>query len=290
MTESFSDILPVEALRERDMDVLILEEIKCNPVFRKWFLEKTIGQIDNYEFLGVWHSLTQISLGEIDITFLIKNDKEKTLFLLENKIDADFQPDQADRYRLMGQQRKDEGHCDNFFTVLIAPQKYIVRNNDFNFYIEYEELRSWFIDKSELGDRAKYKADILSIAIEKLRRGYSAIIHEGATAFWKTYFQFATKNYPHLKMRKPPDGVPKSSDFIMFEPTDIGLNKRDQIIHKGYGAVDLQLFGKADQLQIIIDKYSNTLTDEMKIVKAKNLLQLELPLTSLTRQTIFTIN
>ena len=54
----------------------------------------------------------------------------------------------------------------------------------------------------------------------------------------------------------------------MFEPTDIGLDKGDQIIHKGYGAVDLQFAGQADNLNNLIDQFANLLTEEMEMVKA----------------------
>ena len=246
--DTLSDIIPVEAVQERDTDLLLLEELKCNRNFTDWFLTRTAGQQDHYDFIGAWHSLSKVGLGESDLAFKIETDKEEIIFLLENKIDADFQPDQAGRYRQRGQKRIEDGECDTFYTVLLAPKKYIVRNDDFDYYIEYEEIREWFLQQTDLGSRGQYKANVIKIAIEKLRRGYSAIVDEEATRFWWIYYHYACDNYPHLKMRKPPTGIPKGSSFIMFEPTDIGLDKGDQIIHKGYGAVDLQFAGKGDRL------------------------------------------
>jgi hypothetical protein len=231
-------------------------------------LIKTTGQPDHYDFIGAWHSLSQVGLGESDLAFKIKTDKEAIIFLLENKIDANFQPDQAGRYRQRGQKRIEDGECDRFYTVLLAPRKYIIRNDDFDYYIEYEEIRDWFLQQTDLGERGQYKADVLEIAIEKLRRGYSAIVDEAATGFWWTYYHYANEKYPHLKMKKPPAGIPKGSSFIIFEPTDIGLDKGDQIIHKGYGAVDLQFAGQADNLDNLTNQFSASLTEEMETVMA----------------------
>ena len=266
--EPLSNITPVETVQERDTDLLVLEELKCNRNFTDWLLTKTIGPPGKYDFIGAWHSLSQVGLGESDLAFKIKTDTEQILFLLENKIDTGFQPKQASRYRQRGQKRKEGGECDTFYTVLFAPMKYIVRNDEFDFYIEYEEIREWFLQQTNLGDRGQYKADILEIAIEKLRRGYSSIVDEEATRFWWTYYHYANENYPHLKMRKPSAGIPKGSSFMIFEPTDIGLDKGDQIIHKGYGAVDLQFAGKGDQFPELAAKYADRLTDEMEIVQA----------------------
>jgi len=266
--KKLSDMIPVEAVQERDTDLLVLEELKCNRNFTDWFLTKTIGQVGNYDFIGAWHSLSQVGLGESDLAFKIKTETQEIIFLLENKIDTDFQPNQAVRYRQRGQKRIEDGECDKFHTILLAPKKYIILNDDFDFYIEYEEIREWFLQQDDLGDRAKYKADVLEIAIEKLRRGYSPIIDEGATGFWWNYYHYANEHYPHLKMRKPPAGIPKGSSFMIFEPTDIRLDKGDQIIHKGYGVVDLQLAGRGDQLDVLLDKYADRLTDEMEIVQA----------------------
>ncbi len=47
-----------------------------------------------------WHSLSQVGLGESDLAFKIKTQNEEIIFLLENKIDADFQPNKAGRYKL----------------------------------------------------------------------------------------------------------------------------------------------------------------------------------------------
>ena len=265
---SINKLIPVEAVQERDIDLLVLEELQCNSNFRDWFLLQTIGSLSHYAFIGAWHSLTQAGLGESDLVFKIGTEKEVILFLVENKVVADFQPDQAARYRQRGQIKKENGECESFYTVLLAPQKYMNGNEQFDFCITYEAIRAWFLQQTNLGSRAQYKAVLIEIAIEKLRRGYSPIVHEEATNFWWAYFYYANKNYPHLQMRQPRPGMPKNSSFIIFQPIDIGLKKGDKILHKGYGVVDLQFAGKGDQIADLVEKHAAQLTDEMEIVKA----------------------
>ena len=133
--EKISDIIPVEAVQERDTDLLILEEIKCNRNFTEWLTTKTIGLQNTFELIGAWHSLTQVGLGESDLAFVIRTEEKVILFFIENKVDADFQPDQSNRYRLRGNQKKDNKECDEFHTILFAPKRYITQNKDFDFYL-----------------------------------------------------------------------------------------------------------------------------------------------------------
>jgi hypothetical protein len=266
--KKISDLIPVEAVQERDTDLLILEEIKCNKNFTDWLLAKTIRLQGDYVLIGAWHSLTQVGLGESDLALKIRTEKKIILFFIENKVDAGFQTDQANRYRLRGNQRKDNRECHDFHTILFAPKRYITKNNDFDFYLEYEEVRNWFTKQTDLGLRANYKADILEIAIEKLRRGYAPIINEAVTDFRWAYYDYAEKYFPNLKMKRPKPGMPKRTGFIRFKPIDIRLEKRDFIIHKNRGAVDIQLSRKADSLDHLINKYQSALTEEMEIVRA----------------------
>ena len=265
--KKISDIIPVEAVQERDTDLLILEEIKCNRNFTDWLLAKTIGLPDNYELIGAWHSLTQVGLGESDLAFKLWTGERTLLFFIENKVDADFQPNQADRYRLRGNQKRDNGECHEFYTILFAPKRYITRNKDFDFYLEYEEVRDWFSNQVDLGQRGIYKADILEIAIEKLRRGYTPIINGAVTDFRWAYFNYSNKYFPQLKMNEPKKELPKKTGFIRFKPTDMGLQKGEFIIHKKRGDVDLQLRRLDSNLDSIKNKYQGTINDEMKIVQ-----------------------
>lgn len=269
MLDKLEEIIPVESIQERDIDLLLLEEFKSNPDFVKWFLNKTIGHETEFLLVGAWHSLTQAGLGETDIALLVEIKRGKTLFLVENKITANLQPEQESRYRKRGELRLEKGECDEYYTVLTAPKQYIDLELDFDFHLEYEAIGDWFLRQKELGERAKYKSELLKIAIERLRRGYQGIADENATDFWWKYYDYSNMHFPHLKMRKPKSGIPKLSNFIPFKPVISNLKKGDQILHKAfYGNVDIQLKGKAKEIDTLKEVFQNRLPDGVKIIKA----------------------
>ena len=256
------EIISFKAIRERDTDILLLEELKCNRRFTDWFLHSIIVFEKDYTVEGAWHSISESGLGESDLVFKIRSGNEHILFMIENKIDADFMPDQAKRYRERGIRGFDAGECTSYKTVLFAPESYIQENKDFDHYLKYEDLREWLLADKELGERGKFKAEILTIAIERLRRGYSAIINEKTTKFKWDYYNYVQENYSFLKMKRPKVKMPKRTGFMRFQPSDIGLGKNEYLIHKKRGDVDLQLRDEDVALN-----YSGFLKKEMEIVK-----------------------
>lgn len=264
MIDKQTEIISFKAIRERDTDMLLLEELKCNRSFSDWFLKKTLNRKMRYKFVEAWHSITHSGLGESDIVFKIRSNKETVLFLIENKLDTAFMPDQAKRYRKRGDDKLSSGECTSYYTVLFAPASYIHRNDDFDFYLEYEEVRDWFMSDNGMGDRGKFKADILKIAIERLRRGYTAIINKDTTKFKWDYYIYIERNYPFLKMKRPKEQMPKRTGFMRFQPDGLGLRKNEYLIHKKRGDVDLQLSETKKGIKI---KYRKLLLKGMEIVK-----------------------
>lgn len=261
-------LLPLKAIQERDVDLLIVEELSCNPCFRSWFLQKTIGsqQCDHSE---VWHSLSEPGMGESDIIFKVSRDKFSHLFLIENKVDADFQPNQSERYRKRGQFYIEKGMCADFHTVLTAPKLYSANVDEFDFTITYEDMMAWFEIAHDLGNRGAFKAMVLRTAIEKIRRGYFAVGDKHVTKFWLEYYKHVSFNFPNLNMKKPGLRIPKLSSFIRFYPQKIKRMKNVSLLHKfAYGNVDLQLDGMGEHLPQLKEKYGSRLLPNMKLVRA----------------------
>jgi hypothetical protein len=70
--------------------------------------------------------------------------------LVENKITAEAQPEQGERYRQRANVGKKAGSWDDARTCMVAPQKYLDASTDAANYdarISYEDVASWF-DKS----------------------------------------------------------------------------------------------------------------------------------------------
>lgn len=265
------DILPIEEIRERDIDLLLLEEIIVNENFRKFIINNlNLSKIGS--FIGAYHSLTQ-ERGESDLVVSYTGrDKSGFLILIENKIDASFTKRQAERYRERGQIYKREKDCSDFVTVLFAPQSYIRLDHGFDYSISYETIKDWF--ELQKDKRSLYKAMMLDCAIERKRRGYQRIKNDNVTSFTHKFYKLSQSMYPELRFRTPPQNVPKGAGFRYCDPVELKENNIE-IVHKffankPFNAVDLQIKGKAQSFEEFSLKYKEKLEDGMEIVKVHN--------------------
>ena len=96
--------LPAEWLRERDVDLLICSELHSGegPLHRLLVGGWNGG---NAWFGGAWVSYAEPD-GETDIAVLFESDSGRLALLIENKIDAEFQPGQPERYRARAERWK----------------------------------------------------------------------------------------------------------------------------------------------------------------------------------------
>jgi len=228
-------IIPIEAIQERDIDLLLLEELNVNTDFSKWFVnELAIDKLTESE--GAWRSISEVGLGETDIIFIYKSYAKKIFVLIENKLDTSFQKNQFERYILRGNKYKKELLCDELHIVLIAPQSYIDSQNYFLKHFSYEKFANWFIKQNS--SRSKFKSELFSIAINRNRRGYKAIISEPVTDFFLKYKTFKDQLFPEASMKELPIRTTKQ-DWPEIEAKEF---KNIRFIHKlKDGNVDMQI-------------------------------------------------
>lgn len=76
-----SDLPIVQSVDERDIDFVLLEEFHSDPSFVTWFVKRTAGSnIENVEFVGAGHSVSDPRLGESDIILPVRaNDVQKAI-------------------------------------------------------------------------------------------------------------------------------------------------------------------------------------------------------------------
>ncbi len=200
----------LETVLERDIDLLILEELNCNPSFRDWFIsELDIPKIDTFK--KALRSISNFNLGETDIMILFDSNGKKIIVLVENKLDSNFQEKQFERYEQRGIRYLEEQTCSEYFIVLIAPNQYVESQNEFEKFITYEQIQNFF--NKEQTERSKYKSEILQIGIEKLRRGYQPINSDPVQNFMQKYWIHKEIKFPKFKMKKPII-VPLGSDWV----------------------------------------------------------------------------
>lgn len=203
------DILPVESIQERDVDLIILEELSTDNTFCEWFVMK-LGLPKLSKIDGTWRSITDYGLGETDLLFSYYSENQKIYVLIENKITATFQEQQYERYEERKKLYIKDKLCNKAYSVLIAPQLYCENQNNFEHFVTYEEI----IGRLEFtaSKRNLFKSQLLKIGAEKLRRGYQPINSTPVQEFWTLIWDLVEKNYPDFQMKKP-GIVPLNSDW-----------------------------------------------------------------------------
>jgi hypothetical protein len=97
---------------ERDIDLLILEELASSTQFRSWWLKQSrIRNPDEHSLVGAWHSYPT-QTGQSDVLLVVENAVGKRYALMiEDKIYAPPQPRQAERHLSVEKQAnmKDSG-------------------------------------------------------------------------------------------------------------------------------------------------------------------------------------
>lgn len=184
MTE---EILTLSHATERNTDLLLVEELRCSLTFRECFISELsllTGTARRHRDGRVTHSRRRMhSRREIDVLLEIDGDDGRYAILIENKLDTTEQPQQAESCRLEAMALATEGFCTTL-TVLVCPEAYAAKApkfaEKFDAVFTYERilviLKVRADSKSgELGRRLQYRANLVSQAIVKARRGYQAV-------------------------------------------------------------------------------------------------------------------
>ena len=129
-------ILPVESILERDVDLILLEELVTDNSFCEWFIDE-LNLPKLISVNGAWRSISNFGLGETDILFSYNSFNNKIFVLIENKLDATFQDAQYERYTKRAKEYLDKKECDKSFAVLVAPNLYCQNQSDFQDYVTY---------------------------------------------------------------------------------------------------------------------------------------------------------
>lgn len=257
----------IASIAERDIDLLILEELSVSDEFREWLSSRIFGEPIFQNRIGAWHSVIDSQLGESDLVFLFEAvEGPRTAILIENKIDASPQPQQGKRYRSRGEKGCKEGYWEAFKTCVIAPNKYLLsakHSESYDVNISYEELLSYFQSRRFRDERFQYKARILLEAIEKNRRGYQPEYNDAMTKFVSDYYSYASSEFRHLEMQKPKPR-PAGSSWIEFYPKS--LKKNMSLVHQlNSGFIKVFFYGQAESIEILQEKYKSRLPPHTSI-------------------------
>lgn len=259
----------IASVTERDIDFLLLEELTVNQTFQRWFQQR-VAQAFTYQApLGVWHSVVDAELGESDLVFIYGSATgERMAILIENKINAEPQPEQAKRYRARGIRGVKSGRWDCFSTCVVAPERYLASSKHSQGYdveVAYEEVLAFFAEQGSEDRRSAYKAELLNEAIEQNRRGYQAAQCPAMTAFVADYYAVAHERFPQLMMQEPRPR-PSGSTWISFSPAVL---PREGMLYHQLCAGAVKLFLSAPHtLESVTAAYAMHLTKDTSLEQA----------------------
>jgi hypothetical protein len=212
--------MPVERKYERDVDLLLAEEFWVNPAFAERFKSLTKFASEPATVADFWVSKSN-SLGESDLIVVYETaDGRRFAWLIEDKVSANLQPDQARRYQMRADRDCSNGVYADFELVLCAPHYYIENHPDlhgFSHYISLEQIAD-ILDADNNG-RAAYRADFLKTASTKRINAWARENDEATNKFWDAAYELASREFPILEMK--PLRMTKNSAWITIRPRDM---------------------------------------------------------------------
>jgi hypothetical protein len=236
---------------ERDIDLMLAEEFMVSSEFCISFLRRTRFKNTASRVVDVFVSKSE-QMGESDLVVLFEEATGRRFALLiEDKINAPFQPDQALRYRNRGQAAVDRGEIADFAIVLCCPKAYFEaqpKSGLFDHFISYEDIAGFLGAESQ--ERLNYRAEFIRTAAVRSINTWAKTDDQATTDFWEAVYQMASREFPILEMKRidPTKGM----TWLTLRPRDLPTKPKSvSILIKGdrgyvdlsFGATQVEEFG-----------------------------------------------
>jgi hypothetical protein len=212
----------VDRKYERDVDLLLAEEIVVSPAFAKWLQNQTSFANREAEIIDVFVSRSDIT-GESDVVAVFEETgaAQRFALLIEDKIDAPLQPDQEYRYRLRAQREIDRGDYQAYEVILCAPSAYGVAHPQiagFDCIISYEAIAAVLKDFDPT-PRGQYRSNFIATAAMRNANTWTRVSDDVTNFFWDAAYRVATTEFPILELK--PLKLTKGSTWITVRPGDL---------------------------------------------------------------------
>lgn len=238
MTE-YLDVCGINKFYERDIDMLIAEELRVNAKFCEWIFQR-FGPNKSVGFPAIATNVSVVEDGsEADVvaTFQSSSGLGHRLFI-ENKIDAMLMPEQLERYirRAEGELRK--GIISGYSIVFFTPSNYLsVELPSVVQQISFEEAAE---ELASYGDaRSLYRAALLmrSLPLKSPTARDEQVIATDPyiKEWWDKVYAMLEREFPTFFFHKT--RYPRS---VYFAPQTTGQSRNIRVDFKGHkGEVDL---------------------------------------------------
>lgn len=243
---------------ERDIDMFHAYSFSIDEDYLSLFTDKLDWNILDPKITSIEISKTDISLGESDVTICFTSEGKKYGILIEDKIDAEAQPDQCARYYLRGEEGVKNGDYDAFAVFICAPEKYLSFDQEAAKYenqISFQDIEEYLANKDDVFSKLRLM-EIKYILYHPKSR-YQGEPDENATALWLSYIDYVHEHYPDLDLYDKQRWKPKGGSWIEYKTPHKQLKLR--LFHKtNFGTIHLEFSGLADKAeeieQIIADQ------------------------------------
>lgn len=174
--------LSFKHIDEKDIDTLVMDRLSCGGELLDLLVEAVGDDIpgiaSEYELARIEHSAATRN-GESDLIAVLSSSSGAHAILIEDKVDAPAQPQQAKRYELRGEEGVAAGDWDSYSVIIIAPEEYLKSNSEpYPHELSYQSIR----DALPLGD--EFGRRMLSAAVVKQQSSWQLSRSEVMSAFY----------------------------------------------------------------------------------------------------------
>ena len=234
-----SHVCGIHKFVERDIDMLLAEELRVSPPFGKWIMSK-FGLAESLIFPAVGTNVSVVEDGsEADVvaTFGTKDGSLHRLFI-ENKIDAILMHEQLERYVRRGDGEIRRGLVKAYSVLFFTPSSYFCSVLPPGVeQLSFEHAAEFLVSQDEI--RSHYRASLLTKALP-LRSAIARDAHVVETdpyikEWWDRVYLMLEREFPGFFIHKTK--YPRSVYFAPETPGQAGYLRVD---FKGQkGEVDL---------------------------------------------------
>jgi hypothetical protein len=264
--KTLDDLKLSSPVQEHHIDFLLEEEFACNPDFLAYFVEAASAGVSKCLADGVTTEIPRphetamcrairsvtTEAGESDVLAIytgVEPSASRVAVLIEDKIRASFQKDQAERYRERGEAGLNR-MWDKYWTCLVCPDKYAGGSAGFDARVSLEQLRAFF-ERSE-DSRSKFKARVFGRAIERFSASGVQVLDEVMTAFRSFYAKLAEDHFRggEIIWDRPRDAWWGDYWFVFRSPSlprgsSITHKTREGTVHLSFPNTDAKDLGAA---------------------------------------------
>ena len=230
----------IHRFEERDIDLLIAEELRVNTAFAEWFVHQAAPHLE----LKGTADRTRVSVvedgSESDVIACFQDGNSGThRVFIEDKINARMMPNQLERYLRRAKAALGRSEITGFTVILFAPAAYAASLPDGVTHISFEDA-AIALRKLSNDPRSAYRASLLEAAVPVTRSSERDIriveTEPYIAAWWDEVYQMLDREFPAFFL-PPRTRYPRN---VFFAPRTSGMPNYLRVDFKGHlGEVDL---------------------------------------------------